>query len=350
MAGTASSLDFPASDLIVTEPTIKGFDRFNAGTYCFFIEHPSGRQLLYDLGCRKDWENLSPATGVQRYLGAGVMRELTVERNVSEILTEGGVDLNDIEGVIWSHLHFDHIGDVSTFPGSTKLIVGEGTKANFMPGYPTDALAHTLDSDFEGREVLGIDFCSTGLTIGGFRAFDYFRDGSFYILNSPGHSVGYLNPLARTHASPSAGFIHMCGDTVHHAGEIRPSQFLPLPDTIEQSPVPQVHPEACPGHFFQQILRDGSTEKHVLESVDYIAGQDVERKYAGIYDMPALKDSIEKTEQLDSSKVVFTVMAHDWSLKGVIDEWPKSLNAWIERHWKESSRWHFLKDFAGACA
>ena len=33
----------------------------------------------------------------------GTLGALEIEKNVSEILTDGGVDLKDIEGVIWSH-------------------------------------------------------------------------------------------------------------------------------------------------------------------------------------------------------------------------------------------------------
>ena len=83
-------------------PSIKGFDRLNGGCWTFLIEHPSGRKLLYDLGCRKDWQNLPPAIGLQKFLDMGVVKELVVEKNVAEILTEG-VDLRDIEGIIWSH-------------------------------------------------------------------------------------------------------------------------------------------------------------------------------------------------------------------------------------------------------
>lgn len=331
------------------EPAIKGFDRFKGGTWAFLIEHPSGRKLLYDLGLRKDFLNLPPALGMKQLLDSGVIAELRVEKNVADILTKGGLDLNDVEGIIWSHFHFDHTGDVSTFPKTTKLIVGPGTKSNFMPGYPTDPSAHTLDSDFEGRTVEEVDFSQDGMQLGRFQAVDWFGDGSFYLLDSPGHTIGHINALARTNASPSSSFIHMCGDAVHHAGEMRPTSFLPLPDSIEPSPVPHLHSEACPGHMFASVLRNGSRTDHILEAVDFTAGQNIERKYAGMYDNIALRDSVRKTEELDADADVFTVMAHDWTLKGVIPEWPESLNGWKERQWKQSTRWKFLADFQEAC-
>ena len=34
----------------------------------------------------------------------GVVEDLRVDKNVSEILKEGGMALEDVEGIIWSHL------------------------------------------------------------------------------------------------------------------------------------------------------------------------------------------------------------------------------------------------------
>jgi hypothetical protein len=85
----------------VWDPPIKGFERFKAGTWAFLIEHPSGRKLLYDLGLRKDWASLSPRVGLQEAVKMGVIADIRVEKNIAEILIDGGVKLGDIEGMIW---------------------------------------------------------------------------------------------------------------------------------------------------------------------------------------------------------------------------------------------------------
>ena len=244
--------------------------------------------------------------------------------------------------------HFDHTGDPSTFPPSTKLIVGSGFKAAFLPGYPTDPNGHVLESDFKGRELMELDFSKSSIQIGRFKALDYFGDGSFYILDSPGHAIGHVNALARTHTDPP-GFIHLGGDSIHHAAEIRPTEYLPLPSNIEPSPLPHIYPNACPGHIFTPLLRDGSTTKHILEFQDPFKGLVSEQKYSIIYDDPALRETVTKDEELDAREDVFTFAAHDWSLKGVVGEWPgASLNGWREKGWKEQTRWKFLEDFGGA--
>lgn len=234
-------------------------------------------------------------------------------------------------------------GDVSTFPESTKLIMGEGAKEAFMPGWPVDPNAQTLQSDFEGREVVEIPFSKSSLKIGNFRAFDYFGDGSFYILDSPGHTIGHMNALARTSVDPPE-FIHLCGDSAHHCGEIRPSVYHPLTDKIEPSPVPHLHDPICPGGLFHQVLRGGAKDDHVLQLID--PGEYPEKKYALIYDEDDLKETIRKVEGFDANENVFTLLAHDWTLKSVIDEWPRSLNDWKRRGWRKDTFWKFLGDFA----
>ena len=88
---------------IMYDPPIKGFDRVKCGTWSFLIEHPSGRKLLYDLGCRKDWQNLPPALGLEKMVSEGYIPTLDIKKNVSEILMGDGVNLEEVEGLIWSH-------------------------------------------------------------------------------------------------------------------------------------------------------------------------------------------------------------------------------------------------------
>lgn len=59
-----------------------------------------------------------------------------------------------------------------------------------IPGYPKNPESLILESDYEGRNLRQVNFEeeSNGLEIGGYRAFDYFGDGSFYLLETPGVS------------------------------------------------------------------------------------------------------------------------------------------------------------------
>lgn len=75
-------------------------------SYSFFIQHSSGKHILFDLGIRKDWQNLSPVL-VDNFKKKGW--DLGAKENVAEILEANGVDVQggEIDAVIWSHRECD---------------------------------------------------------------------------------------------------------------------------------------------------------------------------------------------------------------------------------------------------
>jgi glyoxylase-like metal-dependent hydrolase (beta-lactamase superfamily II) len=245
-------------------PEIEGNKYLAAPSWSFLVQHPTlNRSLVFDLGVRSDWENLPPP--VVELVNSGVAGELHVEKGVRKILEDGGFNASSLEAVIWSHWHFDHTGDPSSFDNHTALVVGPGFKQKVLPGYPANPNATFLESDYAGRELRELSFQqnSTGyLTIGNFQAFDYFNDGSYYLLSMPGHAVGHLGGLARVSHNPDS-FIFMGGDSCHHAGELRPSEYRPLPKNISPNPFTSISaPKApCPGAQFEKILRNGDRTK-----------------------------------------------------------------------------------------
>lgn len=80
------------------QPAIKGFGFLDCPAFSFLIQSSSGRSLLFDLGVRKDWQNLAPVVTdwIQEW-GAKV----TVEKDVAEILEDNGVKRESIEAIIW---------------------------------------------------------------------------------------------------------------------------------------------------------------------------------------------------------------------------------------------------------
>lgn len=213
-------------------PSFPGHEYLATPCFSFLIEHPAqDRSLVFDLGIRKDWWNYSPFL-TNRFKNGGYV--INVEKSVREILEENGFDATKLEAVVWSHWHFDHIGNVSEFEKSTALIVGPGFEKNLLPAYPTNPDSALLESDFEGRNLVELQM-SSDLWIGEMEAVDYFGDGSLYFLNSPGHAHGHICALARVTADPPS-FILMGGDSYHHAGELRPSPYMPLPSNVEPNP------------------------------------------------------------------------------------------------------------------
>lgn len=107
---------------------------------------------------------------------------------------------------------------MKTLPDSVNVIVGPGFRKIFQPAYPINEESQLLETDWEGRELVELEFKS-GLRLGRFRAVDYFNDGSFYILDAPGHAVGHICALARVSKGSRVEedtFVFMGGDACHH--------------------------------------------------------------------------------------------------------------------------------------
>jgi glyoxylase-like metal-dependent hydrolase (beta-lactamase superfamily II) len=331
---STSTIDAPFD---FVDPPIKGTERLHCPAFVFLVEHSSGRKLLFDLGVRKDFEKLPPP--IQAYIQQGAV-QVTVEKDVLTILNENGVNAKEIEAIIWSHWHWDHTGDPSTFPSSTAVIVGAGVKDVFLPGFPENPQSPLLQTDYEGRELREITFQGPdALKIGDFDALDYFGDGSFYILDAPGHTIGHLCALARATSDPPS-FILMGADACHHSGEMRPSKQIPLPETIAPHPLQLKASHACPGAVFESVLRNG-------DKTAPFYGQ--KRPGGGFFNDPDAADrTIEKIQEFDGAGNVFVVIAHDSHLKDVVDFFPASANDFAAKGWHELARWRFLGDFKEA--
>lgn len=142
------------ADCTLIEPHIDGHDWLNLPTYSFLITHPTGAQVLFDLGCRKDWENLVP--NVKEAIAQRVPG-LKVKTEVPDILREGGVNVEKIKALILSHWHYDHSGNISRLHPSTDRTVGPEFKAAFEPGFPQSNSVF-YEEDFEGRNVTELPF------------------------------------------------------------------------------------------------------------------------------------------------------------------------------------------------
>ncbi|KAI0111255.1 beta-lactamase-like protein [Nemania sp. FL0031] len=322
---TAWAYKIPCSDLF--KPRFPGLDTMDLCSYAFLITHNQlDRRVLFDLGIRKDWENLIPAT-VRRLKETGVI--VTVEKKLVDILRDGGTDPSKIEAVVWSHIHWDHTGNLADLPATTKLIVGPEIKNRFMPGWPRVPDAHFHESDVAGRLITGLEADNFNIDIGGLRGHDYFGDGSFYILDAPGHSLGHINALARTSADPET-FVLLAADSVHLGGELRPTKALPLPDSID---IPEIVPRPCPR---EELLKIHPRSSHTLP-------------YLGLdpcfpEHLEDAERTIECIEKFDSDNRVLVVFAHDVSLYNTLEFYPALANDWKRKGWKSTGRWAYLVD------
>ncbi|KEF61200.1 uncharacterized protein A1O9_02765 [Exophiala aquamarina CBS 119918] len=370
MTGATNKIDIPESSVTVDvsiinstswvgnvpywfsiKPVYPGLELNGGPSYAFYIHHrPSDSRLLFDLGVRKDFRtHLSPHL-LKAMEKVGM--QISVEKDVSEILAEhGGVQPGDIDSIIFSHHHFDHVGDTTKFPGTTRLVVGPGYKQRYLPGYPENPeAAETTTDTYEGRGTVEIEFAENDhqvSTIGKFKAYDYFDDGSFYLLSTPGHTVGHLSALARTTAREKDGestFLFLGGDIARSCMVFRPTEKYPLPETISPAPNSSLAltnlnaSSSCPGDFFASMhrLRNEENGAHKSHTTPFClaAGPDE--------DLAESQRSVDKLAGFDGQENVLTILAHDNSLLDVLEYFPNTANLWKRKGWGPQGHWRFL--------
>jgi glyoxylase-like metal-dependent hydrolase (beta-lactamase superfamily II) len=329
-----TTCDITVPPTLLVEPAIEGHDWMNLPTYSFIIKHKrSGKQILFDLGARTDWYNHCPPV-------SDVLKDhvpgMRVQRDVVDILREGGVDAKDIDALVLSHWHFDHCGNIAVLTRTTALVVGPGFKDAFLPGWPINSASPFTEDIFLGRQVVEVPF-TRNFRIGRFEAFDYFQDGSFYILNTPGHAVGHISALVRTTADT---FIFLGGDVCHFGGSFRPTKYVPLPHHIPDETKLDPHiPRPCPCQAFTVCHPDQNTSRtsHFYK---------VATGGATWYADPALaQQSIGAMEEFDANPNVLVAIAHDPASLDVFTFFPNgTMNAWKKEGWKETLHWGFLNE------
>lgn len=240
-----------------------------------------------------------------------------------------------ISTLFLSHWHFDHVGDATRLPKTCKIVMGPGSKKHCLPGYPENPDSLINGDVFQDREFHELDFSATGLAIAGLAAIDWFGDGSFYLLNTPGHAIGHISALARTTLgnpaeTASDTFIFLAGDVCHHMGELRPNEWEPLPPTAPSSnnlPIaPHKYLSAHPCHCIDKPFYKPSEGGFMLNAAE-------------------MQATVQKVAVLDSDPRVFTVLSHDHWLLDVIEPFPHTANEWRAKGWAEKARWRFLRDF-----
>jgi hypothetical protein len=83
------------------EPTVGGKTSITWNTYAFLVENPrNGKKIMFDLGMRPDWQNLAKPL----LNGLASHFKLTAEKGVSQILEGEGVQLRDINSIIWRYV------------------------------------------------------------------------------------------------------------------------------------------------------------------------------------------------------------------------------------------------------
>lgn len=103
-------------------PTVPAFDKISsAPSWIFLLEHPSGKKVLFDLGIRRDWDNLHSVVAERLQLGT---HTIEVKKDIDKYLDECGVGKENIDAVVWRFVTLYHGVIIVTDHAGTVMLIG----------------------------------------------------------------------------------------------------------------------------------------------------------------------------------------------------------------------------------
>ncbi|KAF3007630.1 hypothetical protein E8E13_008349 [Curvularia kusanoi] len=198
----------------------------------FLIQHQNPltnkhTTILFDLGLRGNLADYPRP--IQKHTEN--RQPIEPRPDVVDNLAKGGLHPQDIDYIIFSHVHWDHIGSPRSFPTST-FIVGHGSldllsgksarplgghsffEPDLLPLSRTIELSNPKNAPSQKADHNSppgnADFTTPWhphrhlpLTL------DLFNDGALRLVHAPGHLPGHINVLART---PDGKEMYLAGD------------------------------------------------------------------------------------------------------------------------------------------
>jgi glyoxylase-like metal-dependent hydrolase (beta-lactamase superfamily II) len=170
-------------------------------------------RILFDLGLRHNISRYSQPQ--QRHLET--RKPFDTQPGIAAILESGGTNRQDIDAVVFSHVHYDHHGDPEDFPNA-QFLVGPGSLNVLAHGLPPELGSHQhFDPNLLPQERTGefppLADENCWKPLGPFsHALDLFADGSIYVIDTPGHLPGHINLLCRI---GEERWVCLCGDAYH---------------------------------------------------------------------------------------------------------------------------------------
>ncbi|KAF2199969.1 Metallo-hydrolase/oxidoreductase [Delitschia confertaspora ATCC 74209] len=173
-----------------------GSVKYRMYNWAFYISH-KGRHILWDLGLTEDRTCYTP--WVNEFMLASI-NHVGPRRALTEQLRERGTESSQIDSVLFSHAHWDHCRPIRReFPNATAYF-GPGTHESCSPGHFLDSSLQWDGRYFDPHNATEKwkELEGPWTPFGPFdKAMDFFGDGTFWVIQAPGHMPGNLCAAAR---------------------------------------------------------------------------------------------------------------------------------------------------------
>ena len=171
---------------------------FPSGVYLY--DNDVDRRVLFDTGYAAPPWRAGLRGLIYRVL---VPPKITAARTAASQLRAAGIDPDSITDVVLSHLHPDHIGGLRDFP-QARVVVSEETVSLLTDRRVLDgvlpALLPTPFPPTNSRVIARDEF--TPVAVGTppvtVQALDLFGDGTFLIVDLPGHQYGHVGAIVES--------------------------------------------------------------------------------------------------------------------------------------------------------
>jgi N-acyl homoserine lactone hydrolase len=201
---------------------------------CYLIRH--GTDVMM-------WDTGVPEKTIGDPKGWSTLPSLIVyhlDKTISSQLSKIGLAPTDVNYVLVSHTHGDHIGNVGLFPDATVVMQqAEYDWINAPP--PSDPNLNTLVT--LARTLLGhprrLELISGDI--------DLFRDGSVTLLSTPGHTPGSQSLMVHL---KNTGYVILSGDVVH------------LEDNFKRDVVPSLNVDKAESIASMERVKELMTKYH----------------------------------------------------------------------------------------
>lgn len=165
----------------------------------YLIEHPKGLVLI-DTGWHKDMRT-SQRKHLSYFLSTMFKGKLPEGEAVDEKLLQRDIEPEDLDYVVLTHMHSDHVSGLKHVKKAKKILVSakEWQAANQQIGYVKSMWSGVNLSPFMLKDI----------PFGPYKkGIDLFQDQSLYLVHTPGHSTGHLSVLVKV----SRGWILLASD------------------------------------------------------------------------------------------------------------------------------------------
>ena len=196
----------------------RGVREFPSGV--FLYDARDGRRVLFDTGYATGEWSAGWRGAVYRRL---LPPKVSDDDDVAARLESDGIEPASVTHVVLSHLHPDHIGGVRRFPDATFVLSAGHERTLAAPPLRAGVLTGLLPEWFASAEktVLAAPEFSE-VMVGGtaLRAHDLLGDGSYLVVDLPGHADGHLGALVE-HRVLLAGDAAWGSDLIDASSELR---------------------------------------------------------------------------------------------------------------------------------